>query len=415
MSTERGDDSTTATGGPRRRRWALLIGVPVAAAAVAGFAVGMGKQGTDPTANAVATGADTQAESSASPSPSGSAPSTPKSPVTMSATGDILIGSVPNMMPANDGQGFFDDVTGALASDLQMGNLEQALTDETDSSKCGPAGNGNECYQFRLPPQYATLLSQAGFKVINQANNHAYDFGPQGYANTKATLQANGITQLGDPGTYAVLDVKGTKVAVIGFSSYDTNNNVNNIPADVELVKKAQKEADIVVVQAHMGAEGSDQTHTPYGSEIFYDENRGDVRAFSHAMIDAGADVVIGHSPHVLRGMEFYNGHLIAYSLGNFTGGGGTLSSAGALGLGGILKVTLNPDGTWAGGQFVSTQMDGAGRPTLDSGQNSLALLRDVSVDYPGTAAVFGDDGTISAPTATPADAASATVTPAAG
>ena len=103
------------------------------------------------------------------------------------------------MMPANDGQGFFDDVTGALASDLQMGNLEQALTDETDSSKCGPAGNGNECYQFRLPPQYATLLSQAGFKVINQANNHAYDFGPQGYANTKATLQANGITQLGDP------------------------------------------------------------------------------------------------------------------------------------------------------------------------------------------------------------------------
>ncbi len=97
------------------------------------------------------------------------------------------------------------------------------------------------------------------------------------------------------------------------------------------------------------GAEGSDETHVKPGHEIFLGEDRGDLIEFSHAVIDAGADVVFGHGPHIMRGMEFYKGRLIAYSLGNFCGYR-VLSTAGFLGVGGVLKVTLTKDGTWVGG-----------------------------------------------------------------
>ena len=89
------------------------------------------------------------------------------------------------------------------------------------------------------------------------------------------------------------------------------------------------------------GAEGSDKTHVTSGHEIFLGEDRGDLITFSHAVIDAGADVVFGHGPHVMRGMEFYKGRLIAYSLGNFCGYR-VLGTAGFLGVGGVLKVTLH-------------------------------------------------------------------------
>ena len=87
-------------------------------------------------------------------------------------------------------------------------------------------------------------------------------------------------------------------------------------------MRRAAEGADLVVVNMHGGAEGSDKTHVTHGTEWFLGENRGDPCRFSHAVIDAGADLVVGHSPHVLRGMEWYKGRLIAYSIGNFAGYG---------------------------------------------------------------------------------------------
>lgn len=342
---------------------------------------------------------------SAATTPAGSA--RPKSPsaaptskiISMSATGDIIMSNAPGRLPAGGGRGFFDSVKQALVADLVMGNLEEPLTDDTGTSKCGPNSTG--CHQFRAPPSYAGHLRDAGFEVLNQANNHGYDYGPAGYRNTQKALERAGLEHTGAPDQVTVVDVEGVKVAVVGFSSYVWSNSLIDIASAKKVIGKAARGADLVVVQVHMGAEGADKTRVRPGTEMFLGENRGDPIRFSHAMIDAGADLIVGHGPHVLRGLEFYKGRLIAYSLGNFAGGGGTLNNDGRLGLGAVLKVSISADGTWAGGQLLSTYMNSAGKPTMDSGKRGLALVAGLCrSDFPSTGARLDDGGKISPPAA---------------
>ncbi|MDG4768483.1 CapA family protein [Solwaraspora sp. WMMD406] len=318
--------------------------------------------------------------------------------ITLSATGDIVLGNAPDRLPPDDGEGFFDSVTEALAADVVMGNLEEPLTEDTGTGKCGP--NSTQCHQFRAPPRYAAHLREAGFTLLNQANNHGYDFGEAGYRNTQQVIEENGMQHTGAVDQIAVLDVDGVTVAVAGFSSYSPpNNSLIDLDAAAAVVRRADELADLVVVQVHMGAEGSEMTRVTPGTELFLGENRGDPMAFSRAVIDAGADLIVGHGPHVLRGMEFYQGRLIAYSLGNFAGGGGTLSNNGRLGWGGVLKVSLTTDGDWVDGEFVATFMNGNGLPTLDEQRRGLDLVRELSSsDFPQTGARFDDDGTIAPP-----------------
>ncbi len=317
--------------------------------------------------------------------------------ISLSATGDIVMAMAPNRMPPNNGKGFFDSVKKALSADLVMGNLEEPLTVDTGTGKCG--ANSTRCFQFRAPPEYAAHLADAGFDLLNQANNHGYDFGSKGYENTQKALEEHGLAHTGAPDQITVVEVKGVKVAVAGFSSYRWSNSLVDIPAAKKVIEKAVTMADIVVVQVHMGAEGSEMTRVRPGTEMFLGENRGDPIKFSRAMIDSGADLVVGHGPHVLRGMEFYKGRLIAYSLGNFAGGGNSLSNTGRLGWGGVLKVSLKPDGSWAGGSFSSTYMDGNRKPTMDPDDRGLGLLRDLSkLDFPDSGAQFADSGKISPP-----------------
>ena len=136
---------------------------------------------------------------------------------------------------------------------------------------------------------------------------------------------------------------------MIGFSPYPWNANINDIPAAKELVKRASAEADVVVVVMHVGAEGSDKTHTPHGTEYAFGENRGDPRAFAHAVVDSGADLVVGSGPHVIRGIERYRTRLIAYSLGNFAGWG-NFGISGTLALSGLLTVKIDNGGHITGG-----------------------------------------------------------------
>jgi hypothetical protein len=181
-------------------------------------------------------------------------------------------------------------------------------------------------------------------------------------------------------------------VAVIGFSPYSWGANLLDIPRAVRLVEQAARNAELVVIQFHGGAEGSDRTRVPPAgqSEYAFGENRGDLRTFSHAVIDAGADLVIGHGPHVLRGIEFYQGRLIAYSLGNFCGYR-ALNAAGWNGVGAILKVSLKPDGTWATGSIVATEMVSPGTPALDTDLRALAFVDNLSVQDFGAGAVRVD------------------------
>ena len=316
--------------------------------------------------------------------------------ITLSATGDIMMSKAPVRMPPRDGAGFFDAVRADLKSDLVMGNLEQPLTDDTGTTKCGPT-SGPNCFAYRSPPSYARHLVEGGFDLVNTANNHAKDFGVAGYRNTRAALDAAGVRYTGAQDEITVVTVNGIKVAVVGFSPYAGANNMLDLDHTRQVIGQAAARADLVVVQVHMGAEGPTMQHVKPGNETFYGENRGDPITFSHTAIDAGADLVVGHSPHVLRAMEFYRGRLIAYSLGNFAGGGNTLSNLGVLKYGGILRVTLAADGSYQGGSFRSTYLNGMGLPIRDTAtERGRALVAELTAaDFPQTGAKIADDGSI--------------------
>lgn len=323
------------------------------------------------------------------------------STVTLAGVGDVILGTQnrPGGLPPNDGAGFFDPVKDALAADVVMGNLESPLTVNTGTVKCPADTAASNCFQFYVPPSYANHLRDGGFHVMNLANNHAHDMGVTGYRNTQEALEGVGLKYTGGKGQITTVDVKGVKVAVVGFSGSPCCQNINDIPAAEQLVRKAAGEADLVVVQMQGGSEGGDKSHTPDGAEEYGGQRRGELRKFSRAVIDAGADVVMGHGPHIMRGMEFYKGRLIAYSLGNFCGYK-TLNSDGFNGVGGVLKVTLNKDGSWVRGQLVATEMVNGGLPAVDAEKRALSFVHGLSQQDFGAAAaqISSSDGTITQP-----------------
>jgi hypothetical protein len=132
------------------------------------------------------------------------------------------------------------------------------------------------------------------------------------------------------------------------------------------------------VVIIHAGAEGADQLHTPHGTELDFGEDRGDARAFAHAVIDAGAAIVLGSGPHVIRGIERYHHHLIAYSLGNFASWH-TLGTGGVLSDSAILRVTLHANGTVVRGRWISIREDAGGLPRPDPSNDSAHLVAALS------------------------------------
>ncbi|NJC83792.1 CapA family protein [Planosporangium mesophilum] len=321
--------------------------------------------------------------------------------VSISATGDIVMGAAPAGLPPDGARNFFAGVKNALRADLQMGNLEQPLTNDTGVSKCPQPSPGasppprTTCFAFRSPPAYAGVLRNAGFKVLNLANNHAYDFGAEGNRQTRTALEAAGLVHTGAPGQIAVVEVKGIKIAVLGFASYSWSANVVDVVAGAALVRDAKARADLVVVQMHVGGEGADKTHVRPGTETFLGENRGDPIKFARAVVDAGADLVIGHGPHVMRAMEFYRGRLIAYSLGNFAGYKSLIYN-GVVGVGGVLKVTLRKDGSYVAGSLVPTHMVAPGLPATDPAKQALSLVRGLGdADLPDSAARIAANGSI--------------------
>ena len=297
-----------------------------------------------------------------------------KTLVTIAAVGDIVMGSTPNL-PPDGGRGFFDDVQSELAADIVLGNLEGTLT-TASGSKCG-AGSRN-CFAFRTPPSYVRWLKQAGFTILNLANNHAYDFGRAGLEETVRTLRGAGLAHTGRPGQIAYQQVGDARVAILGFAPYPWAQSLTDLPAARRLVRKAAASADLVVVTFHGGAEGVARQRVARGTEMFLGENRGDLMRFSRAVVDAGADVVIGHGPHVLRGMEWYRDRVIAYSLGNFAGYK-VFSLGGPLSVSAILRLTLRGDGRFEAGILVPTRLVGDGVPALDPTEAAHGVVRALS------------------------------------
>jgi hypothetical protein len=310
---------------------------------------------------------------------------------TLSWVGDMAFSSQQGL-PAGDVPGAIGPLKSYLEADVITGNLEGTLA-TGGSSKCG-GGSGGNCFAFRAPPRYARGLRRMGFDLLNVANNHANDYGPTGMAQTAEALRGARVAYSGRPGQITTLNVKGARVAFVGFASYPWSGPLTDIAAAQRTVRAAKAGADLVVVMFHGGAEGSDKTHVPYGTETAFGENRGNLRAFAHGVIDAGAGLVLGSGPHVLRGIERYRHRLVAYSLGNFAGPN-TLSTGGLTGLSGILRVKLTSDGDVLGGRLVPVRLASPGVPRYDRSYASVALVKRLSLsDFHSRFTIFSN-GTI--------------------
>ncbi len=345
--------------------------------------------------------ADPSAAAELPPQPDVSAPA-PAAPVpdksalriTIASVGDMMIGTdyPANHLPDDDGAGFLAGVTSVLAAaDIAFGNLEGVLMDGGEPAK--KCSNPAACYLFRSPTRYAQHYRDAGFDVLSLANNHARDFGEEGRSSSMDALSAAGIAHSGREETSAILQFGDISIAVLAYAVTKNSNMMLDYPLAFATIAAHAAEYDIVLVSFHGGAEGADVTHLPFAEEEYYGEPRGDVVYFARGAVDVGADLVIGHGPHVVRGVERYKDRLIAYSLGNFATYYG-ISVAGTKGIAPILAATLDGDGVFIEGQITSTVQLRPGGPVIDPADRALHLMRGLSYeDFGNPGLSFLPDG----------------------
>jgi hypothetical protein len=359
----------------RPRRWARIAAVlPLCAASLAAgygaHALVSGPGESAAPARGAPTTTVTVTKTSPPPKPS---PPPDRRTLSVAAVGDTMLGSTPALPPSPSA--YLAAMHAELRGDIVFGNLEGTLTDAT-ASKCKPGAK--DCFAFRAPPQFALGLRAAGFTVMSNANNHSYDFGAAGQADTVRALRAAGIAQTGLPGEITVVQAGGMRVALLGFAPYSDTASLLDLPAAEALLARAGTMADIVVVAIHAGAEGTAAQHVTGGEESYVGEDRGNPEAFAHMAVDAGADLVLGSGPHVLRGIEIYHGRLIAYSLGNFAGYH-NFGLDGVLADSVVLHVRLSAKGAFRSGRIASVRLVDAGMPEPDPAATGARLIAELS------------------------------------
>lgn len=314
--------------------------------------------------------------------------------VSIASVGDMMIGTdYPyNHLPDDDGVGFLGEVTPILsAADIAFGNLEGVLLDGGEPGK--KCSNPAACYLFRSPTRYADHYRAAGFDVLSLANNHARDFDEEGRSSSMQAIAARGMHHSGRAGDFASLEVNGLKIAFLAYAVTKNSNMMLDYEFAFTTIAHHAAHHDIVVVSFHGGAEGVDHMRIPFAEEEYFGEPRGDVVWFARSAVDAGADLVIGHGPHVVRGMERYKDRLIAYSLGNFATYYG-ISVSGLKGVAPILTATLDGEGVFIGGEITSTVQRRPAGPSIDKSQRALNAIRDLSTsDFGNPGLLFQPDG----------------------
>lgn len=200
---------------------------------------------------------------------------------------------------------FFQNVRPILeADDLSIVNMEGTLTESTERNW--------EKFAFKGSPDFVNILSGSSVEAANIANNHSHDYGDQSFEDTKATLKEAGITPFGYDDT-AVVTVKGVKVGLVGI--YELNDHLERKQQLKDNIAQVRRDgADLIIVVFHWGNE----------RETVPDSNQ---MTLGHLAVDYGADLVVGHHPHVLQGIEEYRGRYIVYSLANFCFGGNSAPS----------------------------------------------------------------------------------------
>lgn len=322
-----------------------------------------------------------------------------KADLHIKAVGDIMLGTnfPDDRLAPNDGSELLKVITPILKdADITFGNLEGVLLQGGEAAK--KCKKRSSCYVFRSPPHYANYLKKAGFDVLSLANNHARDFGEEGRTASMNALSDVGLHHSGRVGDVARWKVKGSTVSWIAYAPFGGSHDLLDIPLAVKQIKELDMSSDLIFVSIHAGAEGKDVKRIPFKNEMFYGEDRGDVVKFSRAVIDAGADLVIGHGPHVPRAMELYKNRLIAYSLGNFATYQG-IRITGDNGVAPILSVIVSPKGEFKQAKIISARQFRPQGTLPDKSQRAAKLIEELTLkDFPATGLHFSRDRVIKPP-----------------
>lgn len=315
-----------------------------------------------------------------------------KDTISITAVGDVMLGSAfpsSHNLPPDDAINSFAAVDSLLKGDIVFANLEGCFLNSGNSNKCDGI-NPNNCYAFRMPERYAGIYQKAGFNVLSIANNHVGDFGSRGRKNTARILDSLNIHYAGQVNKpFDIFEIDSIKYGFCAFAPNENCVSILKIDSAKALVKRLKAQADIVIVSFHGGGEGARFEHVPRRNEIFYGENRGNVYAFAHAVIDAGADVVLGQGPHVSRAVEVYKNKFIAYSLGNFCTYG-MFSLKGWNGFAPLLKLKIKRNGDFIYADVTAVKQDKVKRLTLDQENRIFNHLKELTnQDFPNHQLLF--------------------------
>ena len=276
--------------------------------------------------------------------------------------------------------------------DIRFGNLEGTILDSGgELKKCE---DSTKCYAFRQPEYTFKFIKKAGFNLLSIANNHIGDFGETGRTNTLRVLNQNQMKYAGlERCPWDTLTVKGKVIGFIAFAPNTQCLPIEKLDVVKRRIEELDKIADIIIVSFHGGAEGSAHTHVTRETEIFYDEDRGNVYQFARTAIDAGADVILGHGPHVTRAIDVYKGKFISYSMGNFCTYA-RFNLKGSSGVAPLFQLEIDLQGNLVQGKVISTKQLGEGGPLIDTSERAWNEIKTLTEqDIPEAPIDFKQNG----------------------
>jgi poly-gamma-glutamate capsule biosynthesis protein CapA/YwtB (metallophosphatase superfamily) len=277
-------------------------------------------------------------------------------------------------------------------------NVEGAVGEGASSiDKCANTTSG--CYALRMPLAAADAIRRVNMNAVvvaNLANNHARDAGTDGLDETVRALRDAGVVVTGlDTLATVVTTAAGDSVAILGFSTSTELTDLRDLAAVKRHVARAAASHRRVVVTMHLGAEGVTAQRTRDSTETFMNGSRGNPVAFARASTDAGAQLVIGHGPHVVRAVEWRNGALVLYSLGNLVTYG-PFSHREPMRRGAVACATVDGKGGVHDAVMRATMQRAPGRMSPDRGRRALRIADSLSkLDFPKTGARIARDGTV--------------------
>ena len=316
--------------------------------------------------------------------------------ISIAAVGDIMMGTnFPNdsYLPKDTARYLWKDVRNIIQdADISFGNVEGTILDEGgDPKKCN---NPKLCFLFRS--FLAKNFKECGFDLLSVANNHANDFGSPGRLNTQRVIDSLEIAHSGSiDRPYTITKVGHLKVGFCAFAPNQGTMSIHHEDTIKKIIQHLDSLSDIVVASFHAGAEGVKNQHVTRKREFYYGEDRGNVYQLAHMMVDYGADVVIGHGPHVVRAIELYNKKIIAYSLGNFLTFR-RFNLRGEAGVAPILEVKTDIEGNFYEGQIHSFRQSYELGPRIDRKLSAIKSIQRLSLkDFPENPIRIDDTGKI--------------------